>query len=338
MKNLFLLFYLLLSFISFSKEINYSYIKEIHYQEEMSTKVIPFLNNLKTTGNFLGKEDKNIYYEKFIVSNPKASIILVHGFGESIEKFYELIYYFTKEDYSVYALEHRGHSRSDKFNKKSQIYVDNYNYYLDDLKYFIDNFVLPNSNKNYLFAHSMGGGIGALFLQKYPDYFEKAILNTPMLEINLGKAPKFLAKPYTITNLLFNNGDKLAPGEKPFESEYNLEKSSTSSKERYEYYYHKTLKDSSLQNGGASIKWLKESLDLTKEATKISNIKNIKTKTLLFQAGRDTYVKPKGQNKLAKYSDKVTLVHISSSKHEIYREVDSILHPYLYTVMNFYNN
>ncbi|WP_330376022.1 MULTISPECIES: hypothetical protein [Terrisporobacter] len=29
----------------------------------------------------------------------------------------------------------------------------------------------------YLFAHSMGGAIGGLFLEKYNDYFHAAILN-----------------------------------------------------------------------------------------------------------------------------------------------------------------
>lgn len=333
-----ILLFLLIFIFSFSEEISNSFIKEAEYQVQMTTEVKPYLNQKKISGKFKGTKNKKLYYENFIIKNPKASIVLVHGFGESIEKFYELIYYFTQNGYSVYALEHRGHSHSDRFSKKSQIYIDDYNYYIDDLKLFIDNYVLPYSKKNYLFAHSMGGGIGTVFLERYPDYFEKAILSTPMLEINLGKAPKFIAKSYTKIGLLLDKGEELAPGETPFKSEYNLEKSSTSSKERYEYYYKKTLDNPYLQNGGASIKWLEESLALTEEATKVSNIKKIKTKTLLFQAGKDTYVKPKGQNKLAKYSDKVSIVYISNSKHEIYREVDSILHPYLYTVINFYNN
>lgn len=332
-----LLFFTIFAF-TFSEEINTSFIKEKDYKIQMTKEVKPYLNQIKNTGTFLGTKNKKVYYENFIVKNPKASIVLVHGFGESIEKFYELIYYFTQNGYSVYALEHRGHSHSERFGVESQIYIDDYDYYIDDLKLFIDNYVSSYSKKKHLFAHSMGGAIGTVFLQRYPDYFEKAILSTPMLEINLGKSPKFIAKSYTKIGLLLNKGNELAPGETPFKSEYNLEKSSTSSKERYEYYFKRTLEDSYLQNGGASIKWLEESLALTEEATKVSNIKKIKTKTLLFQAGKDTYVKPKGQNKLAKYSDKVSIVYISNSKHEIYREVDSILHPYLYTVMSFYNN
>ena len=33
----------------------------------------------------------------------------------------------------------------------------------------------------------MGGAIGAKFLEDYPEYFDRAVLSSPMLEINTGK-------------------------------------------------------------------------------------------------------------------------------------------------------
>ena len=339
MKKNILLLFILLSFTVFGNENKNQFIKEIDFEKTMVEKVEPYIESIKKSGFFLGEKDKEIYFETFEVDNSKGAIVLVHGFGEYIEKFYELIYYLTKEGYSVYALEHRGHSHSAKLNSnKSQVYVEDYNYYVNDLKKFIDSEVIPKNNKMYLFAHSMGGGIGTLFLERYPDYFEKAILNAPMLQIDLGVAPKFVAKSYSRLNILIGRGDVYAPGEKPYNDIYDFESSSTSSKVRYDYYYKKVLNNPSLQNGGGALKWLNEIIKITEEATNPTNIKKIKTDVLLFQAGNDSYVKPKGQDKLAENSTKVTLIKISNSKHEIYRERDSILHPYLYTVINFYNN
>lgn len=114
-----ILLFLVFFVFSFSEEINSSFIKEKDYQFKMIKEVKPYLTPKKISGKFKGAQNKKLYYENFIIRNPKASIVLVHGFGESIEKFYELIYYFNQNGYSVYALEHRGHSRSDKFSEKS---------------------------------------------------------------------------------------------------------------------------------------------------------------------------------------------------------------------------
>lgn len=334
-KKIIFLFVIFVSLL-FGKEEKLNFISEDNFSKTMTQTVEPFIKSIKTSGYFLGQNHKNIYYETFKVNNSKGSIVLIHGFTESIEKFYELIYYFTTEGYDVYALEHRGHSHSDKFTDKSEIYVDNYNYYIEDIKTFIDT-VVPKSQNLYMFAHSMGGGIGTLFLERYPDYFQKAILNTPMLQINFGKTPNFVAKSYSRLGTLFGKGSALAIGETSFSGKYDFENASTSSKARYDYYYNKLQNNKNLQNGGASIKWINEALKITDEATKKSNIKKIKTRTLLFQAGNDHYVKASGQEKLTKNAN-ITLIRISNSKHEIYRETDSILRPYLFTVLDFYNN
>ena len=40
----------------------------------------------------------------------------------------------------------------------------------------------------------MGGAIGTLFLETYPGYFKKAVLNAPMMQINTGKYSNFIAE------------------------------------------------------------------------------------------------------------------------------------------------
>ena len=59
---------------------------------------------------------------------------------------------------------------------------------------------------------------------------------------------------------------------------------------------------------------------------------------MLFQAENDDLVKPGGQNTFAENAVNCTLVKVSGAKHEIYRESDSILQPYLKQVLNFYSS
>ena len=53
---------------------------------------------------------------------------------------------------------------------------------------------------------------------------------------------------------------------------------------------------------------------------------------------KDTYVLPGGQNTFASYAKNCELVVIESAQHDMYRESDEILKPYLEKIFNFYKN
>ena len=65
-------------------------------------------------------------------------------------------------------------------------------------------------------------------------------------------------------------------------------------------------------------------------------IKKVKIPVLLFQADRDFFVRPEGQEKFAQYSENTRLIFIPNSKHELYRERDYIMEPYLESVFDFF--
>lgn len=319
------------------------YVSESEYNDKMDNTVVPYLNNIVQTGYFVGQNNVNIYYEKYVVPNSKASIVISHGFTEYTGRYKELIYYFIKKGYSVYILDHRGHGHSGNLGTKdsTELNVDSFEYYVLDFKTFLDNIVLPSKNKNeklLLYAHSMGGCIGALFLEQFPQYFNAAILNSPMLEINTGNVPSFIAKPLADIMNFFGLGNNYVFGQGKYTGEDDFANCGTSSKVRYEYARNKLLnQDQYAQRGGASFHWLQEAFNATKEATNKDNASEVKIPVVLFQAENDTYVGKNGQIEFAKYAGNCTLVPVSGSKHEIYRENDSILPGYLNNVFNFYD-
>ncbi|NFG62819.1 alpha/beta hydrolase [Clostridium sp. CMCC3677] len=321
--------------------INSLVIEEDDYEKSMKGIVEPYLDSKRTEGYFKVNDDINIYYQKYKVENSKGTIVISHGFTETLEKYKEIIYYFLNKGYSVYGIEHRGHGRSGSLGvvDESQINIEDFNLYISDFKVFIDNIVKPSlgDEKLFLFAHSMGGAIGTKFLEENPGYFDAAILSAPMLEINTGSVPSFIAKSisWICTTLPF--GYKYAPTQKPYSNEYSLEDSCTSSEPRYKYYYDIQSNNKEFQRGGSSFNWLKSSLDITEEITKKENASKVKIPVLLFQAEKDTYVKPKGQNEFSEYAPNCKLVLMAGAKHEIYREKDGILKAYLNQIFNFYN-
>lgn len=316
------------------------YISQSHYKEEMSSKVEPYLKENLKKGYVSGVNNIKLYYEKYIVENSKAGVVICHGFGEFTEKYNEVIYYLMREGYSVFILEHRGHGRSQRLGMDEyQINVERFNYYVDDFKKFIDEIVLPqNENKSlFLFAHSMGGAIGTVFLESYTKYFKAAVLSSPMYEINTGKVPKVLANVVAGGMKLFGKGINYLPGQLPYMDKKMFSSRSTSCKERYDYLQEKIRNNNCYHSGGSSAIWYLESLKATRKLIKKENVLKVKIPVLLFQAEHDTHVIPRAQNKFSTYAENCELVYVKDSKHEAYFEKDGISFPFFNKILSFYD-
>ncbi|WP_243139870.1 alpha/beta fold hydrolase [Romboutsia faecis] len=291
-------------------------------------------------GFFKGKNDLNIYYKSYEVKNIIATIVISHGFCESVEKYYEIINIFNKNDFSVFALDHRGHGKSGRLGiDNNQINVEKFNYYVEDLRSFLDVIVESklNNNKLFLFAHSMGGGIGALFLEQYNNYFNAAVLSCPMMEIDTGKYPSFISKIITKVFCIAGIGDKYILGHGPFNKNFNDHDSKFDSSSRHYKYRNRQQECEYLQTSGGSFNWLNESFKATRKIVKKKNAQCVNIPILLFQAGKDTFVRSGGQNKFSRYAKDCRLVRIENAKHEIYNERDEILDNYIYQIIEFYN-
>lgn len=316
------------------------YFSEKNYKKAMETEVEPYLRNIMKSGYVNGENNVKIYYEKYTIKNAKGSIVISHGFSESLEKYKELIYYFVKSGFSVYGMDHRGHGRSGSLSKGyiTQVNIDNFDFYISDLKKVLDEVVVPEAKGELiLFGHSMGGCISGLFLERHPNYFKKAILNAPMMKVDTGDTNPMLARILAKVVCAVGLGDKYVPGHSEFSPAPDFKGAATACEPRYIYYHEKLVASTTLQRSGASYRWLKEAIKATKEVTNPINTTKIKIPVLLFQAERDTLVRPEGIEKFVSGVENCKKVYIKEAKHEIYIERDFILFPYLDRVLSFIN-
>lgn len=327
------------STLDFSRTENTYVLSEDNYEEQMTHTVEPFINSITTSGYFTSSDNTNIYYEYYNATNPKGSIVISHGFTESLEKYVELIYYFIQEGYNVYAVDHRGHGLSDRTSEDlSLVDVKDFNSYVTDLHQFVSEIVMPTSGDLplFLYAHSMGGGIGTRFLETYPDVFDAAVLTAPMLGINLGGVPRFAANLLSSSAVLFGQGTQYIISHSAFDGVADLEGSAASSAARFNYYFNKKLAHEYLRTNGASYSWLYESLKATKNMLKPENIAKIETPILLFQAENDSLVLPEPQRTLVSHAKDAELIFVPNAKHELYNTENDIFIPYLHAVFDFY--
>ena len=69
---------------------------EKNYAEEMKSVVLPYLEERKMAGFLEVKEGESLYYAHYKADEPRASIVMVHGFSEAIDKFSEMVFYFLQ--------------------------------------------------------------------------------------------------------------------------------------------------------------------------------------------------------------------------------------------------
>jgi alpha-beta hydrolase superfamily lysophospholipase len=118
-------------------------------------------------GNFTGYQDFNIYYQCWLPEgDEKAVLLIAHGFAEHSGRYGNVVNHFIPRGYAVYALDHRGHGRSDG----ERVQIERFTDYLKDLKTFFDIVRQENlDDKVFLIGHSMGSIISLAYTVRYQD-------------------------------------------------------------------------------------------------------------------------------------------------------------------------
>jgi alpha-beta hydrolase superfamily lysophospholipase len=116
-------------------------------------------------GTFKGYKDYKIYYQCWLPEGKgKAVLFIAHGFAEHSGRYGNVVNHFVPKGYAVWALDHRGHGRSDG----ERVQVDDSSDYTRDMKTFFDLVRKENPGKQiFLIGHSMGSMIALNYAFEY---------------------------------------------------------------------------------------------------------------------------------------------------------------------------
>jgi len=142
------------------------------------------------TGALEAADGTILFTREWMAGDPKASMLIVHGLGEHCARWDHVGRYFADRGYAVYSFDLRGHGRSGG----ARIDVESFDEFIADVSLVARYDVMPAGLPWVLYGHSMGGLIGARYLESEEPQPAAAVLSAPALSADVPAALRWTAK------------------------------------------------------------------------------------------------------------------------------------------------
>jgi lysophospholipase len=278
-------------------------------------------------GNFPTVDGARLRWGHLPAPEASADCVLVGGFAECIEKYFETIGDLTARGYSVWCLDWRGQGGSERPRRlPSRPRPRRFDRDAGELAAFTEK-ATSGRRPRLLIGHSMGGATALLCLRRYPGLFDAAVLSAPMLGINAGGLPPALMRCMTGLVRATGLGICFIPGA----GRWGLDRSPTpelsrvsNDPERCRLQYAWFSTGTALRVDAPTWGWLDSALSLVARMAKERFLAGIDTPILLASAGIETFLCPEAHHRAARLLPDCTLVEFPESKHEPFLERDAI--------------
>lgn len=129
-------------------------------------------------------KDYKLHLAAYRIDNPKANLLLVHGYADHSGRYEHFFEAANKQGISVYAFDLRGHGKSDGLSA----YLPNLEELVLDIGRVLDHFQLQN--KTFLMGHSLGGLLASRYcLTQDQNTVQGLITSAAALEIDKDLSP-----------------------------------------------------------------------------------------------------------------------------------------------------
>lgn len=258
------------------------------------------------TDTFLGGGGVTLYTQRWLPEGrerPRAAVIIVHGYAEHSGRYTGLAAFLVSHGYGVYALDHRGHGKSEGERANIRVFRE----YVADLVRFTERVreIHPRPPR-FLLGHSMGGAVALQTVLEQPERVDGLILSGAYLQ-NASPTPPLLER-------LVGPVSRMAPG-LPVQSldtgALSRDKEVVRAYERDPLVYHGKVKarmGAELLNAGGYL---------------LARVDSIRTPVLIMHGGDDRLAHPNGSRELFEQigSRDKTLHIYEGFYHEIFNDV-----------------
>ena len=308
------------------------------YSRIMNDTVLPWLESKGTVAVIPGFENRPLYCVSYQADHPVATVLIVHGFTENALKYSELIFSLLHLGFSVLAYDQRGHGRSwraDRIPDCSITHVDHFSEYVSDLQIVYDTYRKELPSPWFIFAHSMGGAVASLFLERGNHEISGAVFSSPMI------APYIRALPVPLASALAAAASSLGRGKhcpffmKPYSGPENFSTSCATDPDRFAWYDAIKSSRTEFRNSVPSYRWSYEAVHVTEQILAPDAPERISCPVILFSAETDFSVERESQQAFIGRVRNGRFISVPGARHEIYRSVNDVLFPWWRQVISF---
>ena len=269
----------------------------------------------------------------------RGTIVLMTGYSEFIEKYFETIGDLLSRNYCVAVLEWRGHGLSEGNSKDPQrLHLRHFDQNVEDLEDRFERLVRGVCPPPYFgMAHSMGGQISLRAAHKHPDWFAALAHSAPMFGLRLNRNVIRMLRLTLPWMALFSGGDSWSRFDPPTRTPGNPGANFvTSDQARYARNEGVLRFDPRLQVNGRSISWSMTMFATLRRTQAPRYLKGVSTPLFIGTAGRDVIVDNVAQAHIIAHVRDGRVKTYAEAMHEIMMEKDGVRQTFLNDVDAFF--
>ncbi len=294
-------------------------------------------------GKFEDDEGRNIRYGHIKTKlESKGTMIILPGFREPVEKYFETIRDMLDRGYDIWTIDWLGQGGSDRFleDNGDRTHSESFDKTVKYFDKFIKEVVKPKEGDNLILnAHSMGAHLGLRYIQEFgKDLVKSAIISAPMFMVKTEKYPRAAAKILATFGYKTGGAEKYVPGAKDYnDKDFDLVDSSVqiTGINRYKSQMAIFKARPDLRASGPTYGWLYnafKSMDILNDK---KYLEEIEIPILMATPLNDDKVELEEQEKASKIMKNCKMIKFEDAGHEIWMESDKFRNKWLEEVDSF---
>lgn len=267
---------------------------------------------------------------------PRATILILPGYGETAEKWFETVSDLAQQGFSVWVLERQGQGGSERLTPWRDLgHVDSFDPDVAAVKALVATVVRPAGDVPLIVLGHGEGGLVALRAAQAGLPMKGMVLSSPAFGLKTLPRPRSDFARFAPALRALRLGWIRSPDQQPWRRDAPDGKAQglTQDAARGKVQAAWMLANPDLRMGGRSLGWFAAFFDASDTAAR--DIRKVTVPVLMLNAGRDTIVTPTAQARLCEAMKACREIRYSGAGHDLHMESDRVRNAWLSEITVF---